>query len=124
MSNRWKAGFIQYFFDPLTQGPAEDFGAIYAWGDNLYGQMGQNDGSTVDRSSPVQIGSLTTWKDLGGGSRNSFYAINTAGELFAWGENGSGRLGLGDVVNRSSPVQVGALTTWSKVEGVKGIVLL
>lgn len=32
--------------------------------------------------------------------------------LWAWGSNGSGELGLGDTSNRSSPVQVGALTDW------------
>jgi alpha-tubulin suppressor-like RCC1 family protein len=35
--------------------------------------------------------------------------------LFAWGKNANGELGLGDTVYRSSPVQVGALGTWSKV---------
>ena len=38
--------------------------------------------------------------------------------LFAWGKNTTdGALGLGDVANRSSPVQVGALTTWTSVSG-------
>ena len=36
-------------------------------------------------------------------------------DLYAWGRNQNGQLGLGDVTNRSSPVQVGALTTWNKV---------
>ena len=35
--------------------------------------------------------------------------------LFAWGNNAQGRLGLGDEVNRSSPVQVGGLDKWSQV---------
>ena len=34
--------------------------------------------------------------------------------LFAWGYNNTGQLGLGDLTNRSSPVQVGALATWAK----------
>ena len=36
-------------------------------------------------------------------------------ELYAWGTGTDGRLGLGDVDNRSSPVQVGALTNWAQV---------
>jgi alpha-tubulin suppressor-like RCC1 family protein len=32
-----------------------------------------------------------------------------------WGSNESGHLGLGNTTNQGSPVQVGALTTWSKV---------
>ena len=42
-------------------------------------------------------------------------AIKTDGTLWVWGNNVSGRLGLGDITNRSSPVQVGTLTNWSSV---------
>ena len=35
--------------------------------------------------------------------------------LWSWGYNGHGALGLGDTSNRSSPVQVGALTNWYSV---------
>ena len=38
-------------------------------------------------------------------------------ELWSWGQNTSGQLGLGDITNRSSPVQVGSLTTWSNIAG-------
>ena len=37
------------------------------------------------------------------------------GTLWAWGRNNYGELGLGDATNRSSPVQVGALTDWSAI---------
>ena len=33
--------------------------------------------------------------------------------LWAWGGNSYGRLGLGNTTSVSSPVQIGALTTWS-----------
>jgi alpha-tubulin suppressor-like RCC1 family protein len=32
--------------------------------------------------------------------------------LYAWGGNDAGCLGLGDTVNRSSPTQVGLLSNW------------
>ena len=35
--------------------------------------------------------------------------------LFAWGANGSGQLGLGNTTDYSSPKQVGSLTNWSNV---------
>ena len=35
--------------------------------------------------------------------------------LFSWGYNGYGQLGLGNTTNYSSPKQVGALTTWSTI---------
>ena len=38
-------------------------------------------------------------------------------DLWSVGQNTYGQLGLGDVVNRSSPVQVGLLTNWKQVSG-------
>lgn len=35
--------------------------------------------------------------------------------LFAWGFNNYGQFGLGDVIDRSSPVQVGSETNWVKI---------
>ena len=35
--------------------------------------------------------------------------------LYTWGKNNQGQLGLGDVVPRSSPTQVGSGTTWNLV---------
>jgi alpha-tubulin suppressor-like RCC1 family protein len=37
------------------------------------------------------------------------------GTLWSWGTNGSGRLGLGDTANRSSPNQIGLLTSWGTI---------
>jgi len=85
---------------------------LYSWGYNANGQLGLGD--ILNRSSPVQIGTLTTWSVIAGGGDNGF-AIKTDGTLYAWGVNGSGRLGLGDTTTRSTPVQVGALTTWTLV---------
>ena len=40
--------------------------------------------------------------------------------LFAWGNNTiGGQLGLGDLTDRNSPVQVGSLTVWSNISGAK-----
>ena len=69
----------------------------------------------VHRSSPTQVGSLTNWKQIGGGKGRQFAALKTDGTLWSWGSNASGILGLGDTVHRSSPVQVGSLTNWKQV---------
>jgi hypothetical protein len=42
-------------------------------------------------------------------------AIFSGVEIYGSGENDDGRLGDGTGIDRSSPVQVGALTSWSKV---------
>lgn len=97
-------------------------GTLWSWGHNgnvsLVGGLGLGD--QVHRSSPVQVGSLTNWKLVTGGAYFSV-AIKTDGTLWAWGGNvlfssvGAGFLGLGDTINRNSPVQVGSLTNWKLV---------
>ena len=89
-------------------------GTLWAWGRNTYGALGLGD--TTNRSSPVQVGALTTWVEVGATKFGGF-AIKTDGTLWAWGLNTAGELGIGDITNRSSPVQVGALTDWYKVDG-------
>jgi len=37
--------------------------------------------------------------------------------LYGWGSNANGQLGLGNVINYSSPKQIGSLTTWSSIAG-------
>jgi len=45
-------------------------------------------------------------------------AIKTDGTLWVWGRNDAGQLGIGNTVDRSSPVQVGALSDWAQVCGI------
>jgi alpha-tubulin suppressor-like RCC1 family protein len=92
-------------------------GELYAWGNNLRGQIGNNSsGALQNFSSPVQVGALTTWDQVACGYAHTL-AIKNDGTLWAWGYNGYGQVGDNTTVNKSSPVQVGALTNWSKVSG-------
>ena len=85
-------------------------GTLWSWGEGATGRLGH--GNTTDRSSPVQVGALTTWAAASAGGDFSG-AIKTDGTLWTWGRNTSGRLGLGNTTDYSSPKQVGALTSWS-----------
>jgi alpha-tubulin suppressor-like RCC1 family protein len=106
----------------ITQGVNFGFavktdGTLWAWGSNDYGQLGLNIASTINKSSPTQVGALTNWSAIEATSDASGFcvAIKTDGTLWAWGRNNGGQLGLGPTyITRSSPVQVGALTTWEK----------
>ena len=87
-------------------------GTLWSWGLNNSGVGGHGD--TTQRSSPVQVGSLTDWKEVGcNGSVTS--AVKTDGTLWTWGYNGTGGLGHNDTTDRSSPVQVGSATDWEHV---------
>jgi alpha-tubulin suppressor-like RCC1 family protein len=90
-------------------------GTIWTWGGPFAGLGGTND-SVTNKSSPVQIGALSDWAQLGVGENNC-YAVKTDGTLWAWGEGSLGRVGDGFAINRSSPVQIGAATDWVRVSG-------
>ena len=86
---------------------------IYGWGRNDGGYLG--DGTTTNRSSPVQMGDKSDWTSIDLQGNQGTGAVNSAGELWVWGGNAQGQLGLGDTTSRSSPTQVGSLTDWAAV---------
>ena len=93
-------------------------GTLWTWGRNVNGGGGQD--NTVQYSSPVQVGALTTWSNLAPSS-NSFIAIvKTDGTLWVSGRNTSGELGQNNIINYSSPVQVGSDTNWATAAGNTG----
>jgi len=85
---------------------------LFLWGSNGKGQLGN--GTTVDESSPIQLGTSTDWKEVGCGI-DFTVAIKIGGTLWSIGWNNVGQLGLGDTVDRSSPVQIGTDTNWDKL---------
>jgi alpha-tubulin suppressor-like RCC1 family protein len=98
-------------------------GTIWCAGLNSSGQLG--DGTTTNTSSPVQTGDKSDWVSIGGGPfANANFAINSSGELWAWGEAGSGQLAQGaDKADKSSPVQIGSQTDWKMIaNGTNGVV--
>jgi len=96
-------------------------GTLWSWGYNPQGRLGLND--QVLRSSPTQVGTNTTWKDVLAAS-GCTYAVKTDGTMWSWGTNGRGGLGLNEMglhpqwlTSRSSPTQVGTDTTWDRLGG-------
>ena len=65
--------------------------------------MGQN--STVQYSSPVQVGTDTTWRSSNTNQYATF-ATKTDGTLWVWGQNDYGYLGQNNLVKYSSPTQI------------------
>ena len=88
---------------------------LWGWGINPYGSLGQND--TIDRSSPVQIGS-DDWAAIAGGLW-FILATKIDNTLWAWGYNSYGALGDNTAASKSSPVQVSALTNWLSISAGK-----
>jgi hypothetical protein len=88
-----------------------DDGNLYGWGHNESGQLGQ--GSFVYTNTPQRIAlpaGKAGWKLISAGGWHSL-ATTTDGQLFAWGFNGYGELGLGDNhPNRYAPTAIPNLT--------------
>lgn len=78
-------------------------GTVWARGYNDYGQLG--DGSTSNRSTPVQVQNLNDVKAISSGYYHSL-ALKNDGTVWAWGSNGNGKLGDGSTNNSLIPVQV------------------
>jgi uncharacterized repeat protein (TIGR03803 family) len=87
-------------------------GTFWAFGDNLYGQIGN--GSTTDATSPVQIATMTNCTSFTAGYYFSA-AVRADGTLWTWGRNLFGQIGDGTLLNRTSPIQVGTATNWQQV---------
>ena len=83
-------------------------GTLWTWGDQNYGQLGQNLGpSGTEYSSPIQIPG-TTWGTDSAMGAGSYRAgnIKTDGTMWMWGYNDEGQLGDNSRTSRSSPTQV------------------
>jgi len=91
-------------------------GTIWTWGNGYDGQLGVDQPGGISYSSPMQIGTDTTWSDsnghLGSPGKTGRGAIKTDGTLWMWGNAEHGTLGLNDRTNRSSPTQVPGTYTW------------
>jgi alpha-tubulin suppressor-like RCC1 family protein len=91
-------------------------GTLWSWGYNGKGRMGVH--TNVYKSSPVQVGSDTTWSTdasaIVTAAQGALIALKTDGTLWSWGYNNKGQLGQNNLTQRSSPVQIPG-TNWTKV---------
>jgi len=93
----------------------KDDGTLWAWGSNLYGELGNN--GLLDLNVPIQIGAETNWKSVSAGNFHSV-AIKTDGTLWSWGSNSDEALGIGGF-SVNVPVQVGTEANWEIVSAGK-----
>ncbi|BDR54485.1 hypothetical protein KIMH_05960 [Bombiscardovia apis] len=78
----------------------------YSWGDNSFGQLG--DGSTTAhlKPAPITMPANTKFVEVSAGYDQHSLALDDKGNVYAWGRNDKGQLGLGDTTNRSLPTLV------------------
>ncbi len=90
--------------------------ALFSWGDNAYGQLGQDPTVWGDIPYPYGVrgqGQLSDWHGPVSGSYHSG-ALRNNGQIWTWGADWSGQLGDNATTNKSLPAQIaGGMTDFS-----------
>lgn len=83
---------------------------LFCWGRNDRGQIGQASTTTPRYLTPVAVMGLPSGavEDIALGVQHGCAIV--AARLYCWGANGSGQLGLGDLMDRSTPTEVTGLS--------------
>jgi alpha-tubulin suppressor-like RCC1 family protein len=89
-------------------------GHLWAWGANDQGQTGTGTVSTTPLPVPKAVTPGATYRSATSDG-TSAWAVDSAGKLWAWGDNASGKLGTGDTADRSSPTAVASYALFLEV---------
>jgi alpha-tubulin suppressor-like RCC1 family protein len=93
-------------------------GTLRAWGRNNFASDPQasllGDGTTIDRSTPVEVTGLTNVVAIAAGGFHSL-ALRSSGEVWAWGFNAWGQLGTGNVTSQLQPTPTLANAGFSSI---------
>ena len=99
-------------------------GAVYCWGWNVYGALGNN--STANSDVPVQVvgvggtGLLTGIATIAASMYHTC-AVSTTGGVYCWGLNVYGQLGNNSTTNSDVPVQVEGVGGTGLLSGIASI---
>lgn len=77
-------------------------GTVYCWGDNTYGQVGPGEGEGPRVLAPTPIAASQPFRAVGV-SVDATCALTDAGDVYCWGDNRAGALGLGQFDNDEHP---------------------
>ena len=95
-------------------------GAVRCWGNNYYGQLG--DGTTTDSWTPVQVSGLSSGVAAVAAGIGHTCARTPGGAVVCWGYNGTGQLGDGTYMSRTTPVAVLGLDGTNPAPVLTGLV--
>ena len=92
-------------------------GTLWTWGSDGGGVLGDGTSNNNSRNTPILVGTATDWMDIQAG-QGFVHGVKTDNNLYSWGYNSSGQLGLGDTTTRYSPTLLSnctlATTTFQK----------
>ena len=99
----------------LTFYALDNAGYVYSWGDNVYGQLGNNTtgGSQhyAKRIDPVRFGNEPVYYiTAGGSSYGHAFAVTGTGKCYGWGRNSHGQLGIMNTTDANAPESLTTMT--------------
>src|SRR5439155_509456 len=83
-------------------------GNAWAWGSNLFGQLGNGTANNSTVPVGVSMPSGVTFISAAACNGNSSLALDSTGHAWAWGDNTHGQLGNGSTISSSVPARVSA----------------
>ncbi len=105
--------YCKCFLGSVPQNRGGRISHVYLRTDGFLGAWGDN--STVNKLSPVQIGTDTTWAWVSGGGSHTA-GVKTNGTLWAWGYNAAGQLGDATTTSKSAPGHLQLRISFCKTE--------
>lgn len=94
----------------------QEDGTLWAWGENLSGQLGN--GINERQHTPVQVGTESNWQRVATGESH-VVAIKKDGSLWTWGNNRNGQLGDGTYSDKSTPTRIGLDNDWEQIAAAR-----
>lgn len=80
-------------------------GYLYVWGRNMNGELGLGTKTDVLKPESLKLpGSY--WPTQVYSYGNSSFCINSSGEIYSWGRNVDGQLGLGNKIDQLKPTKI------------------
>ena len=89
-------------------------GTLWAWGHNLYGQMGNGTSGLDFPLVPTQVGTGSDWQSISAQGYRTL-GMKTDGTIWAWGINSHGQLGIGTSTGVNIPTQIGTNNDWKSI---------
>ena len=90
-------------------------GIVWAWGANSFGELG--DGSHLNRVTPVRVTGLPVTASRIAAIGYGAAALGIDGQVYAWGRNQYGEVGIGSTATQTSAQPVQVLTSVRMLAG-------